>query len=244
MRVLISKLLSLSLVLAGTVGVKSALASTEVYVDLNPREIFVPVGFDDNDEVVVVTDGYMPDPCHRLRRTEVKVNLEKHEVMVQPRAQVFTGTCTDMTVPYTSSVRVGELPNGKYSIVTRDGKVRGSLDVKKATTTAIDDYAYAPIDAAGILVNAQGKLEAYVKGRFTSTCVRLKEVKLINSGKTLEVLPIMEEMGQGSSCQKIETPFEQHFVLPELPVGRYLLHVRSLNGQSINEVFNSGWSDE
>lgn len=209
-------------------------------VDLEPTEIFIPVGFDDNDDVVAVVDGYLPDTCFRLRSPEMTVDAEKGKVMVQPKAMLFPGPCLDVTIPYTTVVRLGTVPKGTYTVATRKGNVSDSLNVKQATKQQPDDYLYAPVESAQIEKLAGNQLRAILSGRFTSNCLKLEEVRIANSGKTLEVLPIMKQLEKaenGEACKKVEMPFEEKVMLPEIKAGRHLLHVRTLNGHSVNEVF-------
>lgn len=218
--------------------------AAEELVDLKPTTLFVPVGFDDNDSVVAVVDGYLPDTCYRLRSSEVTTDLSAKTITVQPKAVRLPGMCMDVTVPYTQVVDLGTLPGGTYSISTPDQSMNETLHVKRATTEKPDDYLYAPVDSAQIEVQGTAKLRTILKGRLTNTCLRIQEVKVINSGKTIEVLPIMEQLDEapgGLECATKEIPFEQKVALPRLTPGRYLLHVRSLNGQAINEVFTNLW---
>jgi hypothetical protein len=218
----------------------TAKADTEEIVDIQPLAFYVPVGFDDNDEVIAVVDGYLPDTCYRIRSAQVKHDLVNNRIIVQPKAVRFPGTCMDVTVPYSTEVRLGTLAEGSYQVATKSGQVSERLEVKEATHEKADDYLYAPVDTVDVQTLAGGKMQAKLMGRFTDTCLRFREVKVTNSGKTLEVLPVMKRVNEeeaGNKCEKREVPFEEVVQLPQLNPGRYLLHVRSLNGQSVNEVF-------
>jgi hypothetical protein len=212
-----------------------------VTVDITPQAIFVPNGFDDNDDVTVVIDGYLPDTCYRLKAPIVQKDPSSKTITVQPQALRFPGVCQDVIVPFTTAVSLGAVPNGSYKITTRKGEVQENVYVKKAVRPGPDDYLYAPVDTADVQWN-QGKLVATIRGRFTENCLSIEEMRVINSGKTLELLPIMKREGStpaGEPCQKKEIPFEKKVSLPTLASGRYLLHVRSLNGQAVNHVFTN-----
>ena len=234
-------ILSVLLICSKTVPVMAVGAEL---IDIEPTAFFVPVGFDDNDDAVVVVDGYLPDTCYRLRPAEVTVDLAKKRIVVQPKATRFPGLCLDVTVPYSTVVHLGVVPDGSYTVTTKQEKAVERLDVKKATIQAPDDYLYAPVDSLQVQILSGGKMRASLMGRFTNTCLKIKEVKLINSGKSLEALPIMQQLDKaegGGACENKEIPFEYKLDLPLLNPGRYLLHVRSLNGQSVNEVFTNMW---
>ena len=209
-----------------------------VMVDIQPQTVFVPNGFDNNDEVVVVADGYLPDSCHRLTAPEIKIDRAKKQIMVQTRANSFEGVCNDMTVPFYSTIRLGYVPKGEFNIVNRQGQSLSGLRVVQATTSYPDDYLYAPVDTVSVETKAD-KAIATLKGRFTNTCLSIDSVKTTHSGNTIEVLPIMkveDGEGTGRQCEVIEKEFSQAVEL-NVDKGRHLLHVRSLNGQSVNHLF-------
>ncbi len=214
----------------------------EMIVDIQPRAFFMPNGFDDNDDVVAVVDGYLPDSCYRLRRADVTVEYAAKKILVQPKAQIFPGPCMDVTIPYATPVNLGPLPSGTYTVTTRDGSLIDTVTVGRASFPGPDDHLYAPIDSVQVRKQPNGTLAAVVQGRFMSTCYEMQEVRIINSGKTFEVLPMMHERettATGAKCEKKEIQFERTVPLPALASGRFLLHVRSLNGQSVNEVFSN-----
>lgn len=215
--------------------------ASHALVNADVKTLFVPVGFDDNDEIVVVADGYLASPCLKLTTPLVLPNLQTKRIVVQPRAKLVEGECKwDFRVPFTQVITLTSLPKGNYLVTTEDGKATERLGVVEATTGAVDNSMYAPIDKVRIRITEEGKFEAVVEGRFSDNCFRVSEMKLFNSGKTLELLPMMDRR-EGGDCEPKETPFVARHVLPDLAPGRYLLHVRSLNGQSANDVFNNYW---
>lgn len=213
-------------------------------VDIKPQRIFVPNGFDDNDQVEVVTDGYLPDTCYRLRPTVVVVDVSTKKISIQPKADIFEGVCLDVTVPFTTVVPIATgVPSGTYEIAAYDGSLKQSLFVAPAPTTTPDQYTYAPVEKVSVKNTALGAHTAILSGRYTNTCSVTETIKVTVTGQTLQVLPIMKQLEKdpmGNPCAAQERAFEEKVTLPKLATGRYLLHVRSLNGNSVNEVFNSG----
>jgi hypothetical protein len=66
---------------------------------------------------------------------------------------------------------------------------------------------------------------------------------VIKTGRTIQVLPILQLRSKdaaGAPCRRVELPFRLARNLPPLGAGRYLLHVRSLNGRSLNFPFTVG----
>lgn len=228
----------------GLLAIAAPKLSAEVpALELKPikaTNLFVPVGYDDNDEITIVVDGYLPDPCHKLKQPTVKVDAQRKTVSVMPMAALYKGHCPDVTVPFQQVVHVGVLNAGNYTVEQWDQSLKETLAVKTAAGPGPDDYLYAPIDQAQVLETEGGKSLAVLKGRFTNTCLRMQEVRVIDSGKTIEVLPIMEKLDRTpqGACERTEKPFEWRAVLPKKAAGRYLLHVRSLDGQAVNTVFS------
>lgn len=203
------------------------------------QEVFVPAGFDDNDEVVAVLDGYLPDSCHKLDAATSILDPKTGKITVTQMARRWPGPCRFKLIPFTSTVALGIVAKGKYQIEANNGRLNETLDVAEAHTSGPDDFLYAPVDSISILPTAsKSHKDAVIEGRFTNSCMTFDEVRVINSGKTIEVLPIIK-LEERPNCEVAESPFRKVVTLPEgLSVGRHLLHVRSLNGRSLNFVFS------
>jgi len=220
-------------------GAESVRAQGEV-VNVGSSDVFVPVGFDDNDEVVVVLDGYLPSSCYKLEAATSVVDPVTKKVALQQTARRWPGPCLLSLVPYTSVVSLGMLPMGEFTVSANDGTLTDKLSVGEATSAGPDEYLYAPVDAVFVQETAgtAGTVKATLQGRFTNSCMKMESVKVINSGKTIEVLPVMS-MDANAQCLDVEVPFLEEIVLPrDLTIGRHLVHVRSLNGKSVNAVFS------
>lgn len=205
---------------------------------LSGAEIFAPEGFDSNDQALVVLDGTLPNSCYRLAQQEVVRDADGVTFHVRQYARRFPGVCLDFVVPYTKEVELGVLPQGKFT-VDMVGSTAQPLDVATATNAGPDDHLYAPIDSVHVEVDAaHHSYVGVIKGRFTNTCLAQDEVRLIDSGRTLEVLPIAKMQQTRAACQATEDAFTWTVALPSsMTPGHHLLHVRSLNGKSANAVF-------
>lgn len=204
-------------------------------VDVKIQNLFVPYGYDDNDEVVVILDGYLPDTCFKLAGSEVKRDGDK--ITITQKAREYSGNCFDVTVPFTTTVKLGVLAKGDYAVVVNRGVLTDKLNVKEATKAGPDDYLYAPVEAVRVEAG-----NAILQGRFTNNCLKIEDVKLSHTGKTVQVLPIMSLLTPseaGHACETGEFTFSRSVGLKDLKLdaGRHLLHVRSLDGQSVNAVF-------
>lgn len=208
-------------------------------IDLDARHVFVPVGFDDNDETMVVVDGYLPSACYRLTKPEADVDHAARTITVKAKARYFDVPCLDALIPYHVEVGLGVLPFGDYQV-----RVEGSslparkLAVAEARNAGPDDFLYAPIDSANVERDPQTrKIVATMKGRFTSRCMVWDDVRIEDHGDTVNVLPIVK-IDPSVPCDGEEVPFRKSVELPDqLTGGRKLLHVRSLNGQAVNHLF-------
>ncbi len=206
-------------------------------VPVGSSHLFVPKGFDDNDQVMAVLDGYLPSSCYKLDHVKTTVDQAKKTVRVQQYARVYPGPCLLMLVPYTSEATVGLLPSGEYKVVTNRGNTTRDLSVDHSSNVGPDDYLYVPVEQTHIERQSDGSLKVVLEGRFTSNCMSFKEIKVTYSGSTIEVLPIMDVQDH-AGCQAQEIAFRQERTLSALQPGRYLLHVRSLNGHAVNTVFS------
>lgn len=229
----------LLMVLVSQVATPVAVANEDgALTVVNVEEVFVPRGFDDNDEVVAVVDGYLPDTCYKIAYNEVHYLAAEHKYVIFQFARKFNALCLQARVPFFAEVQFGILPLGDFQ-VTSPGALSERLQVAEAVSAGPDDRLYAPIDAARVIDTAEGGQEATLSGRFTNTCMQLDGVNVVNSGKTLEVLPIMYVQDR-DDCAETEVPFTWTFGLPaSVTEGRRLLHVRSLNGKAVNTLFSA-----
>jgi len=210
---------------------------------IKTENVFVPNGFDDNDEVQVIADGYLENPCQKISESTVKKDLHAKRIVVEVKAIMETVFCNwDFRVPFTRVLSLGQMPEGDYTVMTEDGKIVEKLSVARAKSSSPDDKLYAPVDRVRVKLNQNGEFEAIIEGRFPDDCSTIGELELTNSGKTLEILPLMvREKKHPGQCEPRQVPFEATKILPSLKPGKYLVHVRSLNGQSENAVFSTDW---
>ncbi len=207
-------------------------------IPVDVRDVFVPVGFDNNDEVEIVLDGYLPDTCYKLAFSRVTFDEATRTFAIRQYARKMPGICFETPVPFTIEAPLGLVKAGDYDVTSRgaDGQ---PLDVAVATRDGADDYFYAPVDSVRVERTVGGTgLQAVIEGRFTSSCMRFAELRLVDTGRTLQLLPIIRLMTQ-ADCRIQERPFLEKIKLPTtMTSGRHLLHVRSLNGKAQNAVFS------
>ncbi len=206
-------------------------------VAIHSKHFFMPPGFDDNDNAQLILHGMLPNTCYKAAQAKVEIDETQKRIVITPQAFFYPGCwCLQVLVPFTQTVDLGVLQLGDYTVVELDergtGLTRGVLPVAPARSGAPDDFLYAPIKAARFDRTAQTLI---LSGQLSS-CMRLKEVKVLARVPNLiEVLPIVEEDGSGN-CSGASKDFEQGVSLPALETGTTLIHIRSLNGQSINLI--------
>lgn len=212
-------------------------------IDYAPSEVFVPVGFDDNDNTQVVLDGIFPNTCYKVSEPSVEVDKTNKKIQIVDKALYHKGSvCLYMLVPYFKTVNLGVLPEAQYDVEIRDASGRfvkaASVNVAKATTSNPDDYLYAPVEE--VVVDQSGAAPKLIlRGNFTQSCLRVKEVKVSfhkDPNNVMVVQPIAEE--DGSVCKEVSKPFVERIELDEALSGKTLIHVRSLNGQALNRMIN------
>lgn len=200
-------------------------------------DLFIPVGFDDNDETVFVVDGYLPSGCYRLTRPEIDFDQDTGVVSVKPMARYFDMPCIAALIPYHFEVRLGVMPMGEFTVEIAGTDVKETLRIREATSAGPDDHLYAPVDDVSINRAQDGTLKATLTGRLTNSCMTFTEIQISHTGKTVQLLPIMG-YEQSDTCEAGEFPYKNKITLPAgLDRGRHLLHVRSLNGRDANQLF-------
>jgi hypothetical protein len=213
----------------------SAHAATPETVPAPISHVYVPTGFDDNDDAEIVVSGYLPNLCYKSAKAQARVTGRTIRVTVTAYRDPLVTICPQMVVPYLATASVGVLPRGSYRVVTNDNTV-SRLNVAEAAGTAIDDHVYANVE---FVQRRFGNRRILLKGYNPSDCFELDRVEFLsNRADTFSVLPIMKQTR--ASCPRKMTPFT---IATEVPTGldgaEILLHVRALGGKSVNALFTN-----
>jgi hypothetical protein len=145
------------------------------------------------------------------------------------------------TMPFSSEVSLGNLAVGDFTVEFE--KLHGEkgqriLNVAPNITPRIDSFPYAIISniSAPNLINGVSSIEAVLTGVLTSTCMELnEEVKVVRESDVFVLMPIVK-WKSGVVCTDALIPFQKKIDLGTVPPGRYLLHARSMNGKSVNQM--------
>ncbi len=221
-------------------GSISAFASTPIETLVPIENVYVPQGFDSNDNVEVVVEGFLPNLCHKSPVTEVKVI--KDTINITVKALQYHSSdyfCPQMVVPFVQPVSVGLLNKGLYKILVNGKSIyekKSNINVSESTSEAVDENVYALTE---FVETKPGQNKAIINGLNPSECYVLDSVKTISNGKdTYSVLPIMKKVSE--FCPLKLVPFKKEFTIPsDLTSEKILLHVRSMDGKSVNTIYRN-----
>ncbi|MDO9184153.1 MAG: hypothetical protein Q7U04_17195 [Bacteriovorax sp.] len=203
--------------------------------------VFSPAGFDSNDNTEVVITGFLPNLCYKAPRSTVSVKDGKISVSVTAiKNQVGLGFCADVIVPYIEYVNIGVLDKGKYQIAVNEKsnwEKKSNIAITEHSSNSIDEAVYANVSE--VAHGDEGTRKVLLKGYNPSDCFQLKEIVVVDNGiDTYSVLPKMKQVK--AFCPKKMIPFTYEFEVPEkLESDKVLLHVRVMDGRSVNAFFNN-----
>jgi hypothetical protein len=197
---------------------------------------YIPIGFDNINRSQVTVEGVFKDTCYRVGPH--RVSRDGNTLTITQSAYVYHGICADVLVPFYQVIELGVMDPGNYNIVDgATGRNLGVLPVvvapPKSKTTYPDDYLYAPVSDATLLVDSGKHL--VISGAFTDDCTHFKEIRVERFNNVIEVLPITE---RGTNCHRKFLPFQITKNI-DIPDGHYLLHVRALSGNAVNKMVDA-----
>lgn len=202
--------------------------------------VYAPAGFDSNDNAEIVLTGFLPNLCYKAPKVNMIIAKNKISVSMKAlKAQGGLGFCTQVIVPFIETVNIGVLDQGKYLLAVNENsgwEKKSEMKISEATSNSIDDVVYANVEE--VVKSDEGR-KVFLKGYNTSDCLELKEIAIKDNGSdTYSVLPIMKKVRD--FCPRKLVPFTYEFNVPEnLKADRVLLHVRVMNGKSLNALFNN-----
>jgi hypothetical protein len=201
---------------------------------------FIPAGFDSNDNVEVVITGYLPNLCHKSPSAKVEIKGSKIDIkMTSLYYQESNPFCPEMVVPFTKSVALGVMDKGNYEI-TVNGKSpwekKEKIAILESTSNAVDEFQYAYVQ---YIDKEIGNNEVALKGYNPSDCFVLDKITHVSNKKdAYSVLPKMKQIRE--FCPMKMIPFSYDWKVPtELESEKVLIHVRTMDGNSVNTVIST-----
>lgn len=207
-----------------------------VEVSAPVKSVFIPKGFDNNDNAQVVVEVALPNSCYKMGMVKTLINPETQSVNVSVTSfYSHSDVCLQIYTTYPEVVSLGLLDVGNYAVNVNNA-TDFELPVALANNDSADDFVYASI--LGLV--RQSTFDFQIQGRLPRECAQLKEIRVIREdGGVMVVLPIVE-FPEGcevvASEGELGKDFLATFSLPSDLKGDHLIHVRSFNGGSLNQV--------
>lgn len=221
----------------------AAIAQRPTVIDAPVDHVFVPAGFDNNDNVEVVVTGYFPNPCYNRNDVTVKVVDDLIKISVTASVKEDKGSlCAAMIVPFKEDISVGNLQGGDYKIVVNEGtpfELKDSIKIVEAASQNQDDHIYAMVDYVDLGFTGGSLGDTRLIGWKPSDCLELDRVEYRSNGKdTVIVMPIMKKVRD--FCPMKLTPLEVpvRFNPSEYSHSKVLLMSRTIDGRSVNALVN------
>jgi hypothetical protein len=212
------------------------------------EKVFIPLGFDTNDNVEVVVHGHFPSTCYKVGPSTATVDAVAKTVTIQSQAYEYPGlVCAQVRVPFVADISLGLVKEGEYRVQVTGfpDLVTDPLVIGAATTANPDDYLYAPVEQSSIEKNSAGEDFLKIEGMYPYMfvgCMNIKEVRVrMAPGQVIVVQPIAEILEDrfcsplASKKFSIQTPIDFPLTFSE-----YLIHVRTLSGTSVNRFIELG----
>jgi hypothetical protein len=207
-------------------------------------KVFVPQGFDDNDNVEVILHGQFPNTCYKTGPVSVEVDRSNKIITIEARSyRAKTTMCAQVLVKFIQPVQIGILEHGTYKLVIKDNPnvAPYTLEIAAARSASQDEHLYAPVSVASIDTNAEGHDILRLEGNYPymlQGCLVHKEVRTNFMPNDVLVVQPISILTDGEACMaqhdsahyKIEKDLGKH----RSSGGDYLIHVRTLNGSSLN----------
>jgi len=147
---------------------------------------------------------------------------------------------------FTKVIKLGKWPSGKHEVlvnVSRDAEIKKSFNVETSPVKDIDSALYANVNQVSIPEEILFGTDAIIElsGILNNSCYKLNSIRQELQNDTWLIRPLIT-LSEGP-CLMVTTPFwrdvnSKDLNLGHLPLGRYLVHVRTPDSNSINRAFS------
>lgn len=205
------------------------------------EHIYSPAGFDTNDNAEVAITGYLPNLCYKAPKSVVTVKDGKIAVaMKATRKDNGLAFCVNIRIPYVEYVKIGVLDKGPYVVAVNEAtqwEKYSKLSVVESRNNANEEIVYANVDK--VVRADEDSRKVLLQGYNPSDCFELKDIVVKDNGvDTYSILPRMKQVR--AHCPKKMVPFTYEVEVPQnLEADKVLLHVRVMDGRSVNAFFNN-----
>lgn len=219
----------------------SAMA-TPIIIDAPVRHVFVPAGFDDNDNVEVVVSGEFPSLCFTRNTVDVKKEGRKINIQITAIYNLpggFSGNkkCGRMIVPFKEVISLGQLDDGEYKIKVNqktEYELNDKIKINPAEINAVDESIYANVE---FIEQTNNPKEIILRGHNPSSCLVFSRFEYLSNGKdTISVLPIMRKTSDFCPMKMTDFELEANLDLSTINATNVLIHARAMDGRSVNSI--------
>lgn len=201
--------------------------------------LFVPAGFDNNDNVEVVVTGKFPNPCYSMNKVDVKVIEDSIKINITSIAKKFQAlrTCDALKIPFSEKVTIGSLQAGNYKVIVNENsshELKDQINIAVSSSNSVDENIYAQIDYVDLGFTGGLSGDVTLVGSNVSSCLHFEKVEFIHNNKdTVSIMPIMKK--DSGDCPEVRSRLEIPVkIKPEfIENKKVLLFVRSMEGKSI-----------
>jgi len=218
--------------------------TSSLFAGMVVEKVFMPEGFDKNDIAQVIVQGHFTSGCFQYDNENALINDEKKEITITINYHQREGSfCIQMVSPFTKTIGLGRLPEGKYKIKVQEKLQKGKLSIKSASAENVDDYLYAPVEFAEVNKLRSGALNITMKGRYPLQkrgCMRITDTIVTVNKKDIIVIQPIAELKDDEYCNnnREDENFTKTVSLPNADKGLTLVYIRALNGGSYSRVFD------
>lgn len=224
-----------ALVIVNTIGFSAQAADPQpTLVSTTFKNIYVPKGFDSNDNVQIAAEGVFTSSCFKVAPPVVTVDEVNKSVTVDAKAFKYNGMCMQILIPFQQVIDIGIIKTaGQYRIQDAGGAMIGRLEVAEARSSEADDYFYAPVQRVSFEDGPNNVVSLRIE--FSHSCLQLSEVKVDKQQNVIVLQPISKLVSR-FGCAMGYYPVVREVPLGAMNRGRYLLHVRSSGSQAYNQM--------
>lgn len=212
-----------------------------IIMDAPVRHIYVPSGFDDNDNVEVVVAGEFPSPCYTRNTVDVKRDGNKINIQITAIYNIPGGNekCGRMIVPFKEVINLGQLADGEYKIKVNQKsptELNDKVKIAPAEINAVDERIYANIE---YIETTRDPKKIILKGYNPSTCLVFSRFEFYSNHKdTISVMPVMRKVSDFCPMKMTEFEVEANLDFSDMKTDNVLIHTRVMDGRSVNTIID------
>ncbi len=218
--------------------------------------IYFPDGYDDNDDIEIIVEGYTPSFCHvspevKVKKLEQEDGSKKFEISATATF-IQQSRCTKVMIPFRKLIHLGKLTisknylqevhlieaNNAINLKTKKRSIiRLPLKIRKASNALIDEKIYANVEK----IIPKSKYSLSLVGTNTSDCFEVQDVEIIQNKYSIVLLPIVSKNKNKNCWPPRKSYFSIDVDLPSqyLTNEKTLLHIRTMGGNAINYIWDT-----